>query len=170
MDQATEQALLDNVKAITDHMTMVDKVFAASRLGVEMVLVFECGESGLFYPADYVKKWGKPYGDGLGPDVCSESLQSSYDIAPPEPDRNTRSIEQIMHPLRASRAQMDAHLVEASAAAANMAILDHEDEGMQKRGPLLRAKQMINPLSKISKYQGLSLTEVAWQIKKTGGF
>jgi len=170
MTEEQEIALLANVKYLTDHMKMVDQVFAAARMGVDMVLVFECSESGLFYPADYGRNWGRPWGDGLGPDVCSESLQSSYDIAPPEPDRNTRSLEQIMHPLRSSKAQMDAHLVEASLAAAGKAVYAHEDETMTLRGPMLRAKQLENPASKISRLQGKSLTEATWMIKKEGGY
>jgi hypothetical protein len=170
MNKEQEEKLLADVKAITDHMTMVDEVFAKAKLGLNMVLVFECGASGLYFPSDYVRNWGKPYGDGLGPDVCSETLQSDYDIAPPEPDRNVRSLDQIMHPLRVSRAQMDAHLVVADAAASNMAILDHKDEGLVSRAPILREKQMNNPISKIARLQGLSLAEAVWKVKKEGIF
>lgn len=170
MSPEQEEALLANVKAITDHMTMVDKVFSAARLGVEMLLVFECGESGLFYPSDYAKNWGRPWGDGLGPDVCSESLQTNYYIAPPEPDRNTQSITQIMHPLQSSKAQMDAHLVEAGAAALNMAIYDHEDFGLHKRAEIIYTKQLRNPLSKIAQFKNMSVSQVLWAVKKEGAY
>ena len=106
-EQAKYDLLEANVKAITDRLDIVDKIFAKAKMGIEMQLVFACGASGLYFPADYVRLWGKPYGDGLGPDVCSETLQSNYDVAPPEPDRNTRSMDQIMHPLFVSRAQVD---------------------------------------------------------------
>lgn len=170
MSPEQEQALLDNVKSITDRLNMVDQVFAAARLGVDMVLVFECGDSGLFFPADYVRNWGRDWGDGLGPVVCSETLQTDYYTAPPEPDRNTRSLDQIMHPLYHSRAPIDAHLVERGMAEANMAIPMKDDENIVKRAPILYQKQLKNPLSKISRFQGMSLTQATWAIKKEGGF
>jgi len=170
MTPEQEIALLANVKSITDHMTMVDEVFKQARLGRNMELVFVCSMSGLFYPADYAKEWGRGYGDGLGPDVCSESLQSDYHIAPPEPDRYTKSLEQIMHPLRSSRAQMDALLVDVESIGGNRAVLEVDDPNMDLRAPILRAKQMKNPQSKIARLDGMALSEAKWFIQKEGGW
>lgn len=167
-EQAKYDLLEANVKAITDRLDIVDQIFAKAKMGIEMQLVFACGASGLYFPADYVRLWGKPYGDGLGPDVCSETLQSNYDVAPPEPDRNTRSMDQIMHPLFVSRAQVDAILVEVNEAKASMAILDHEDTGMYLRSPILRAKQLSNPSSKINKLANLSVSDAIWKVRKEG--
>lgn len=170
MDQQEELDLLRNVKALTDHMTMVDAVFKAARLGRNMVLAFECGASGLFYPANYVSDWGRIYGDGQGPHVSSESLQTNYYIDPPEVTSRTKRISDIMHPLAVSFAQVDAHLVEVSAFADNMAILAMEDDDMAKRAPILYAKQLANPLSRVKKFSNMSVTEAAFEFKTKGGF
>lgn len=165
-----EIALLANVKSLTDKLDIVDKVFAAARIGVEMVMVFQCGESGLFFPGNFVREWGREWGDGLGPHPVSETLQTSYDVAPPMVDKWITSIEQIMHPVRNCYAQVDMLLVEASVAAANMAVPMKGDELMRRRAPILYAKQLANPASKISRFRGLSLTEVDWELKRNGGF
>lgn len=170
MNKETEEALLANVKAITDRLDMVDKIFAAARMGVEMELVFMCGESGLYYPADYVKNWGRVWGDGLGPDVCSESLQSQYDIDPPEVTRGIRDLNQIMHPLRSSRAQMDAHLVDVRALEGHMAVPAHVDWDMSLRAPILRAKQLKNPAGRLARLNGKSVVEAMYAQNNQGGW
>lgn len=170
MTELQEMELVANVKAITDRLDKVDAVFKAAKLGVDMILVFQCNESGLYYPADYVRNWGMPWGDGLGPDVCSESLQSEYDVPPPEISRDIVSLDQIMHPVKVSKAQVDAHLVERSIAEANMAVFEHEDFRMRLRAPILRTKQMNNPKGRLGKLRGLSTVEAAWATKKAGGF
>jgi hypothetical protein len=168
MNEKQEAELLANVKSITDRLDKVDKVFKAARMGVSMVLVFQCNESGLYFPADYVRKWGTEFGLLLGPDVCSETLQSQYDIAPPMPDKSTISMDQIMHPIRVSRSQVDAHLVEESAALANMAIVDVSDPQMRRRAPILLQKQRANPESRLHAVQGMSPAEAVYKIQKKG--
>jgi len=168
MTPLEEETLLANVRAITDRMTHVDEVFRAARLGRDMVLVFQCNESGLYYPAEYVRQWGKDFGLLLGPDVCSESLQSQYDIAPPMPDRTTVSMDQIMHPIRVSRAQVDAHLVERAIAEANMAIPAAGDDELRMRAPILLRKQRANPLSRLHAVAGLSVAEATYKLTKRG--
>lgn len=170
MTEEQEIALLRNVKAITDHMAYVDEVFKAARIGLDMVLVFQCNASGLYFPADYVSNWGMPWGDGLGPDVCSETLQSNYHVAPPEITRDVANLEQIMHPLYVCRAQVDAHLVVRSEADANMAIPDHEDYKMRVRAPILRAKQLLNPAGRLARIKDMSVMEANFFIKKQGGW
>lgn len=168
MDELKEQTLLADVKAITDRLDKVDAIFKAARMGVDMVLVFQCNESGLFFPADYVRKWGQDWGMMLGPDVCSETLQSMYEIAPPMPDRHTLSMDQIMHPIRSSRAQVDALLVERSFAEANMAIPDLKDPEMRRRAPIILSKQRANPASRLHSLRGLSTTEATYKLHKEG--
>lgn len=168
MNKETEEALLADVKSITDRLNIVDEVFKAARLGRDMILVFQCNESGLYFPSDYVRGWGKGYGLLCGPDVCSETLQSEYDIAPPMPDRHTISMDQIMHPLKVSRCQVDALLVERSFAESNMALLDVEDPYMRKRVPILLAKQRKNPESRLFAVKGMSPAEAVYQVNKKG--
>lgn len=170
MNEQQEYELLANVKSITDHMKYVDEVFAAARLGKEMALVFQCSESGLYYPADYARNWGKDWGDGLGPDVCSETLQSQYDIDPPEVTREIRDLNQIMHPVRVSRAQMDAHLVDVRVVEGLMAIPEKADYGLVRRAPILRSKQMKNPRGRLARLDGLSVVEAVFNQAKKGGY
>ena len=138
-----------NVKSITDRLDIVDQILRANRLGRNMVMAFQCGESGLLYPADYVKEWGKLYGIGLGPHPVSESLQSEYDVAPPAVSGETRDLVQIMHPLRISGAQMDLDPVDADTMGARAAVLAHQDPYMKRRAPILYAKQCANPRNRL---------------------
>lgn len=156
MTEEQEQELLANVKSVTDRMTIVDSILKANRMGVDMVMAFQCGESGLYYPANYVKDWGKSYGIGLGPHPVSESLQSEYDVAPPAITSETQNLVQIMHPLRSSGAQMDLCTVGAEWFAAHQAVPVQGDEKMAKRAPILYAKQVANPRGR------LGMVRAAW--------
>ena len=149
MTEEAERALVEAVKAITDRLNIVDEVFRQARLGVDMRLVFMCGASGLYYPQDYAKEWGRLYGIGLGPDVCSESLQSLYEVAPPAITPEIRRIEQIMHPVAVCKAQMDAVLVDARALEGRTAVLDSEDRQMEARATIVRNKQLANPRGRL---------------------
>jgi len=160
MTEEQEQQLLANVKSLTDRLTIVDEILAAAKLGEEMVMVFQCGESGLYYPGDYVRNWGKLYGIGLGPHPVSESLQSEYDIDPPEITREIRSLSQIMHPMRVSCAQMDMDLVAKEIFDDSYAILAIDDPYYTERAAILRAKQLINPAGR------LHIAEAAWNKKR----
>lgn len=149
MNEKELEALVMNVKAISDRLTIVDKILKERGAGVDMVLAFQCGHSRLYYPADYVKEWGKLYGIGLGPDVCSEALNSAYDVPPPAITPAIRSIDQIMHPLMHCRSQMDTVLVERSIFHKGKAVLGVEDGWYQRRAPILRNKQLQNPRGQV---------------------
>lgn len=156
----TIEELEQLVLSVTSRLDAVDKVLKARGLGVDMVMAFRCGASGLFYPADYVKEWGRSYGVGLGPDVCSESLQTDYETAPPDITNKIRSIEQIMHPVYNCKAQMDWDLVERKEYEANLAIMANDDDDMYERGPILRDKQLKN------KRGQLAVMQMAWDKQK----
>lgn len=149
MTPQEEETLLANVKSITDRLTIVDEILKANRMGRNMVMAFQCGESGLLYPADYVRNWGKLYGIGLGPHPVSESLQSEYDVAPPAITPETRELTQIMHPMRSSCVQMDLDLVDADSFSERAAVLAIEDGHYKKRAPILYAKQCANPRGRL---------------------
>lgn len=153
MTEQEEQALLANVKSLTDRMTMVDEVFRQAKLGRDMVPVFQCGHSGLYLPGDYIRGWGKDYGIGLGQHPVSECLDSDYDTAPPPITPEIRSIEQIMHPLHTTCAQVDMLLVERSAYEDDRLILAKEDPYLESRARLVRRKQLAHPKSRIRNMQ-----------------
>lgn len=154
-DKAVEELIL-NVKSLTDRMTMVDAVLKANKLSQETVLAFQCSHSGLYYPADYVRLWGRLYGIGLGPSPVSESLDSLYYTEPPPITEAIRSIEQIMHPVGNSFAQLDYMLVSADDYNDCRLVCAHDDPHMEIRARILRDKQLSNPLSK------LRIMQVAW--------
>lgn len=149
MTPEQEQELVENVKSITDRLDQVDKILAANKMGVDLVLAFRCGHSGLYFPGDYVKMWGVLYGIGLGPDPVTECLDSDYATDPPPITRDLRTATQIMHPLRHIRVQVDSDTVPRAVFDANRAILMMEDWNLDRRAPILRANQLKNPRSKL---------------------
>lgn len=122
------------------------------------VPAFRCGHSGLWYPGDYVKEWGRRYGIGLGPSPVSEVLDSVYDVAPPAITPEIRRIEQIMHPLQVSMAQVDFDMVPAGTfeAPGPVAILAADDPDMDARARICRKKQLANPNGR------LHIMQAAW--------
>ena len=111
---------------------------------------FICSHSGLLLPGDYVKGWGRDYGIGLGPDPVSEVFDSDYDTPPPKMDNTIDSLDQIMHPVGPSFAQVDFLMVDPSRlVSANLAILDKDDKRMKRRCEIVLARQLVNPKSKI---------------------
>lgn len=156
MSPEQEEALLANVKSITDRMDLVDSIIKSERLGQPKVLAFRCGHSGLYLPPDYVKEWGRLYGIGLGPSPCSEVLDSDYHTAPPAINEQTRSFDQVMHPVGNSFAQVDSVLVYAAEVEGHEAICAKDDPYMEARVTIVRARQDVNPMSK------RKILKVAW--------
>jgi hypothetical protein len=156
MSKTIEQ-LEQEIKTVTDRMTLVDQILKAQGRGVKMIPAFRCGESGLWYPGDYIKLWGKKYGIGLGYHPCSESLQSMYEVQPPTIDGQIKKITQVMHPLRVSGCQMDFDLVDEETFKEKSAVLVVDDLDMEKRGPILRKKQLANSAGQ------LKIMQAAWE-------
>lgn len=144
----TEVARLEAVEA--NLRTVTDKIGGLMDLILQKDFqpMFFCGHSRLFLPGDYLKEWGRLYGIGLGPDPVSEVLDTDYETAPPEITPRIRSIEQIMHPVRSSRAQVDFIMV-APGKAIEKAVLEIEDPYMDRRAPIVRAKQLKNPRGRL---------------------
>lgn len=164
MNQEKEKELLDNVKSLTDRMTLVDEVFKQLKVGRKMVLAFQCGHSGLYLPGDFVKNWGRGYGIGLGPHPVSEVLDTDYHTAPPAITPETESLDQIMHPVGTSFAQVDYMLVDEAVFNSEAAVLVRDDPHMRKRASIVRNKQMINPRSKLPNMAAL------WTMTRKGGY
>jgi len=164
MNQEKEKELIDNVKSLTDHMTMVDEVFKQLKVGRKMVLAFQCGHSGLYLPGDFVKNWGRGYGIGLGPHPVSEVLDTDYHTAPPAITPETESLDQIMHPVGTSFAQVDYMLIDEAVFKSDAAVLVRDDPHMRKRASIVRNKQMQNPRSKLPNMAAL------WTMTRKGGY
>lgn len=130
----------DNLKSVTDKLTILDQLVKSAKLGQPMVMAFRCTHSGLYFPANYAKEWGKTTGIGLGPSVCSEALNSQYHIAPNM--EKVRRIEDIMHPLEHTFAQVDLVTVPQDEFAANQLVLAVDDQDMSQRAKICRQKQI----------------------------
>lgn len=102
---------------------------------------FRCSHSGLYFPDDYVKQWGRKYGIGLGRQSISEVLDTDYaqPVCTPEHD-HSRS----MHPVGVTRVQVDLVEVSEEEYESNRAIVDLDDPKMIKRAALIQEKQKIN--------------------------
>lgn len=101
---------------------------------------FRCSRTGMFFPADYVEKWGMVYGIGLGPEPISECLTNRYDI----PIAASRDDKSTMHPVGVSRAQVDFVSVTPEDFEARRAILANEDPFMKRRAVVMRERQIVH--------------------------
>lgn len=109
---------------------------------------FRCAWTGLYYPADYFKEWGRLYGIGLGPTPVSEALNSRTDLPCCIPEGNT--MDSAMHPVEVVASQMDLVEVTEDEYNSNRAVLASEDPRLEKRAKILRAKQLEKPETKLS--------------------
>jgi len=134
-----------NLRTVTDQVgRLMDQVQQKG-----FVPAFRCGHSQLLFPADYLKMWGHIYGIGLGPQPVSEVLDTDYDTAPPDITPEVKRIEQIMHPLRASSAQMDFVMVAPNVYADSLAVLEREDRDIELRAGIIRKRQLVNPRGRL---------------------
>jgi len=152
MLKEVEEKLLADVKSFTDHMTLVDEVFKQKGLGRNMVVAFRCNHSGLYYPGDYLREWGRKYGVGLGGTPVSECLDTDYHGNLPEYGSayGVTNPEQIAYPVRITFASLDHELVEESFLTANSLIPSSEDPRMVKRMEIIIPKQLVNPRSNLA--------------------
>lgn len=104
---------------------------------------FRCSWTGLYYPADYFKEWGRKYGIGMGPEPVSEALNSRTDLPCCLPDAG--DMEHAMHPMEVTRAQLDLVDVTEAEYEAGRAILASEDPRYERRAAILRRKQLEKP-------------------------
>jgi hypothetical protein len=113
------------------------------------MIAFQCAHSGLLFPKDFFKEWGRKYGRGCGPDAFSTVWDSDYHTVPAE-GRGIDSPEQVMHPVRFCGAQLDRVEVSQEVFNANQALHDGNDPTSSKRVAIIRAKQLANPRCHVS--------------------
>ena len=160
MDTETRLKELESqLRAATDKIgRLMDRILQKG-----FVPAFRCNHSGLLLPGNYVKDWGREgIGIGLGPDPVSEVLDTDYDTAPAPISPEIRRVEQVMHPVGVCRAQVDLIMVHPEEFEASKAILDREDRLMERRCSIVRARQMVNPRSRLPlMVRGFNLKEGA---------
>jgi hypothetical protein len=128
------------IKTITDGSGLTDDLMSGKK-----VLLFMCTHSGLYFPSDYLKEWGRKYGHGLGASPVSECLETLWEHPVANP-KNLRSADQIMYPVGHHYGQVDAVIMPAAEAkTATSAIFMIEDPYMELRSRIIREKQMKNP-------------------------
>jgi len=140
LDQIEEE-----LRAVTDQVgRIMDRIQQKG-----YVPAFRCGHSGLLLPSNYVKDWGRDgIGIGLGPDPVSEVFDSLYDVEPSLV--NIRSLDDIMHPLQVTRAQVDLVMVAPEDLQERSAVLARDDRHCVRRAGIVRARQLQNPHNRIA--------------------
>lgn len=109
-----------------------------------MPKVIRCNKCGLCYPLDYIARWGREYGRGLGPVPMCEGLSSNYSRPFMPRGQVATSEEQLMHPLEVCRGSVNIAEVTEKELKDNTPILAATDKGMKKRAPIMRAIQLEN--------------------------
>lgn len=143
LDVAALDELEGNLKAMTDKVGgYIDRL-----LGKGFVPAFRCAHSGLLYPGDYLKKFGQDYGIGLGNSPVSECWDSIYELEPNF--NNIRGLDQVMHPVRSSCAQVDYIEVHPATLEDKLLIAAKDDPHGEERSRIVRANQLKNPQGRL---------------------
>jgi len=131
------------VLAQGSRLAFLDEIIKSERLGEKKVVAFRCGHSGKFYPADFLKGWGRRYGIGLGPVPGSECWDSQYELGLPPLD-SVRRQEQLAYPVVTTLAQVDMVVVPASEYLDSRLVLAHDDRDGERRAAIVLQNQLIN--------------------------
>ena len=141
-----EEELQQALSLFTDRFgAMMDQYNKGRRL------FFRCSHSGLFFPENYGKDWGRLFGVGLGPHPVSEILNTDYDT-PPDVRPEVRT-ENIMHPMEVTAAQVDGVMLHPYEVKGAMAVLQAADMNLDTRSAILLKKQWTNPRGKLQRYR-----------------
>ncbi len=100
------------------------------------MFAYRCRHTGLYFPDDYVKEWGKKYGIGMGPRPVSECLDTHYEC----PKAPCHTGEE-MHPVGVCYADVDLVDVAPEEFASKRAILHRDDPNLVLRSEVLLSKQ-----------------------------
>jgi len=100
------------------------------------MLAYRCRHSGLLFPEDYPKQWGRLYGIGMGPVPLSEVLDSHSYLSEAKAYNG-----QMMRPVGVSYAGIDLVEVTLEEFEAKKAILAKDDPEMILRTDIMQVKQ-----------------------------
>ncbi len=139
----TIEEIEKNLKSITDRLDMLDPLVQGKKH-----LYFRCSHSGLYFPADYIREWGRKYGKGLDIHPVSECWDSMYHIYPTV-SRNQGSLAETMHPVRSSFAPINDFFASREMPKEFMLLTDVDDPNKKRRVPLIIAKQRKNKANKL---------------------
>jgi len=140
----TPEEIEANLKAITDSHKLTDRLQSG-----KLVMVFQCNGTGLYFPPDYIKMWGRFYGHGLGKAVVSECLETKWE-APLAVPKSLRHPSQIMYGVGQGGHQVSAIMMKPEEMkSVEGAVLMIDDPFIDKRGKIMRIIQMDNPNGKL---------------------
>lgn len=122
-------------------LKLLDELIKKNRIGVPTVMAYRCSHSGLYYPANYIKQWGKTTGIGLGPEPVSECLDTNYEgqIMPLE---KVRSLSQLSLPVNTTKAQVDLCNVPEDEYKAGALVLAFDDPEYELRMEAVMPRQL----------------------------
>ncbi len=106
---------------------------------VPKVNAFLCMRTGMFFPADYVERWGERYGVGLGSVPVSEALVTDYSQQPFVKPDGTK-----VFPVAVCKAAIIPVEVEQSVYDAKKAIIHADDSKYAARMPIMEQRQKAN--------------------------
>lgn len=151
LEQKVEE-ILSSLRTVTDRIDMLDPLIEGKQN-----MYFVCLHSGMYFPADYIKMWGKKYGIGLGGEARSECLDTEYNVRPAL--EGIKTIEDIMHPCKVSGAPLDVVFTSKPVPKSRLLITSYHDRRGELRGPLMRKKQLRNPLNQIAALTTVAMKE-----------
>lgn len=104
-----------------------------------MVQCFRCARTGLYYPLDYIERWGEKYGRGLGVNPVSEAFVNSYSQ---RISKSRIKVDKPMHPIEYCRAQLDYVEVADDEYARHQPIIIMDDPTMREIYDIMWDKQI----------------------------
>lgn len=149
----TIEEIEKNLKSITDRLDMLDPLVQGKKH-----LYFRCSHSGLYFPADYIREWGRKYGKGLDKWPVSECWDSMYNIFPTI-SKHMNSLADTMHPIRSSCAPINDFFASREIPKELMLFTDIDDADKRKRVKVIIANQRKNPRNKLDLARGIAKQE-----------
>ncbi len=107
------------------------------------MFAYRCRHSGLYFPEDYIKEWGKKYGIGMGARPVSECLDTHDHLEPAKAFNG-----EPMLPVGVCYADVDLVDITPEEFEAKRAITQAEDPDLVKRVPILQGKQRAKAIDK----------------------
>lgn len=145
----TIKELEADLKSVTDRLDKIDQMAAG-----KTTMVFRCLHSRKFFPGDYLRRWSSLYGTGMGGRPRSTCLDSMYTVRPYF-GRKINDVNQIMHPVKASEAQLDVEWVSPEEADSNMLIIATTRAAQRALQSIMIEKQIKNPRGQVALFRSI---------------
>ena len=131
-----KEELEKDLESVTDSKKDLDGLVKGTS-----VLVFRCAHSGLYFPSDYLRMWGRKYGIGLGRNPVSEILDTNYEAKLPDIN-DVKDVADILFPFGVCRSQVDSIVMKVEEARVKKPIIAVMDTDYYERREVIRKKQL----------------------------